>query len=515
MITRRSIVKASAGLALGTVGAPGILRAQSWFTEYPFTLGVASGDPAPDGFVIWTRLAPEPFAPHGGMPLSALPVGWEVALDDRFRTIVAKGEAVARPELAHSVHVEVTGLDADRPYWYRFTIGSDRSLAGRARTLPPAGASVSSLRFGVCGCQHYETGYYTGYRYMAGEDFAFIFHYGDFIYEYQYDHRYDEVGLPIPTVRRHRLRKLYSLADFRAQYAQYLGDIDLQAARARHAFLSTFDDHEIGDNWVGNHAKDETVPSEVFALQRAAAMQAWYEHMPVRRAQFPKGEVIIANRQILYGNLAAINLLDTRSFRSDQPCGDGFRPTCAGVADPAAEVLGAAQERWLDENLHRGGSTWNVIAQQVMMMPLDRRTSNVGEKRLNLDSWAGYDVPRQRMIKRFGKVNNAIVLTGDEHQNYAGLLLDGERPVAVENVLTSLSSGGDGSDLRPGSDQILSENPQLKFINDQRGYGVCEVTSEAWQTHFMVLDKVSVPDGTLRRRTTATVPSGRAALELS
>lgn len=516
MFTRRRILSTGGAIAaLGATAAPAILRAQSWFRDYPFTLGVASGDPAPDGFVIWTKLAPQPFEPHGGMPMSTLPVSWEIASDDGFKTIVAKGEAPARPELGHSVHVEVSGLEADRPYWYRFKVGSDRSLTGRAKTLPRAGSAKSALKFGVCGCQHYESGFYTAYRYLAEEDdLAFIFHYGDFIYEYAYDYNYDKSGLPVPKVRQHRFREVYSLDDYRAHYAQYLLDLDLQSARARHVFLATFDDHEVENNWVQDISQDGETPPEVFALRRQAAMQAWYEYMPVRAALIPQGQLIHANRRLTYGNLAAINLLDTRSFRSDQPCGDGFKPACPGVSDPKAQVMGSAQEAWLDENLARKDATWTCIAQQIMVMPLDRRTKDEPAKILNMDSWAGYDVPRNRLMARLAKVDNAVVLTGDEHQNFAGLLYDKDRPVAMECVLTSVSSGGDGQDLRSGSDKLLANNPQLKFINDQRGYGVCEVTTEAWQTHFMVLDKVSTPGGKLSKRATAAKARGEASLTI-
>lgn len=515
MLNRRLFLAGATGTALT---APAILRAQSWFSAYPFKLGVAAGDPSADGFVIWTKLAPEPFEPHFGMPTSTLPVHWEVASDDRFRTVVAQGDAPARPELGHSVHVEVSGLEPNRPYWYRFTIGSDRSLTGRAKTLPAPGTRVDSLKFAVSGCQHYESGLYTAYRAMAQEDLAFVYHYGDFIYEYGQDYNWGAGGLPVPKVREHRLREIYSLDDYRAHYAQYLLDLDLQSARSRHAFISTFDDHEIHNNWVGDISQDVNVPPQVFALRRAAAMQAWYEFMPVRAALFPDGRVIHANRRFTVGALAAINVLDTRSFRTDQPCSDGFEPICDGVADPDAQVIGTEQEAWLDASLARRDTTWTCMAQQIMMMPLDRRDGgrNQGpEKIVNIDSWAGYDAPRRRMMRRLGRVDNAVVLTGDEHQNFAGQLFDGDRPVAMENVITSISSGGDGSNMRPGADVLMAANPQVKFMNDQRGYGMCEVTPDAWATHYMVLDRVSTPGGTLSRRATATMARGSTDVTIS
>ncbi|MBT2185639.1 alkaline phosphatase D family protein [Sphingobium nicotianae] len=515
MFTRRSLIRSAGATAVGAFAAPAILRAQSWFAAYPFTLGVAAGDPAPDGFVIWTRLAPDPTNPDAIMPPSALPVQWEVAGDNEFGTIVAKGETLARPELGHSVHVDVTGLQADRPYWYRFIIGKDRSMRGRARTLPAAGASAQTLRFGVCGCQNYEDGFYTAYRHLAAEqDLAFVFHYGDFIYEYKQDFDTDKDGLPVSPVRHHIQREPYSVDEYRRHYAQYLSDMDLQAARASHGFLQSFDDHELHNNWAGEYDAPVTTP-EVFLLRKAAAMQAWYEHMPVRGALFPHGGNIAMNRRFRFGDLAAINVLDTRSFRTDQPCGDNMKPACPEQMDPKAAMMGSAQEAWLDANLHRNDATWNCIAQQVMMMPLDRRRyADEKDVIYNMDSWAGYDAPRRRLMSRLAKVDNAVVLTGDEHQNFAGLLLDKDKPVAVEAVLTSISSGGDGQDLRKGSDKMLADNPQLKFINDQRGYGLCEVTPEAWKTHFMVMDKVSQPGGTISRRTTATMPRGEVSLSI-
>ena len=519
MLTRRKLIQSTAaGIAASTFAAPAILRAQSWFRDYPFKLGVAAGDPAADGFVIWTRIAPEPFERHSGVSTSALPVQWEVAEDSGFRTVAAKGETLARPELGHSVHVEVEGLKPDRPYWYRFYIGSDRSLAGRARTLPAAGASIEKLKFGVCGCQHYESGYFTAFREIAKQDdLAFVYHYGDFIYEYAYDYQYGPERLPVPKTREHRLREVYSLDDYRQHYAQYLLDLDLQAARSVHAFVPTFDDHEIQNNWVQNFSQDDSVPAEVFALRRQAAMQAWYENMPVRRSMLPNAGIISANRRLTFGNLAAINVLDTRSFRSDQPCGDRWGVTpCEGVFDKDAQVLGEAQERWLDSSLERGDTRWTGVAQQVMMMPLNRSVyDDQPELAYNLDSWAGYDAPRLRMMSRLGKVSNAVVLTGDEHQNYAGLLMSDDKPVAAECVITSVSSGGDGQDQRSGSDRVLANNRQLQFINDQRGFGLCEVTRDEWRTDFMVLDKVSTRDGMLTKRASAVIGAGPANLTIA
>lgn len=513
-----------AGATLAGLAAPAIVRAQSFFREFPFKLGVAAGDPASDGFVIWTRLAPEPMARHGGMPLANIPVEWEVATDGGFRDVAAKGTTLARPELAHSVHVEVAGLLPNRPYYYRFTAGGERSLRGRARTLPAPGAKVEALKFGVAGCQHYEAGFYGAYRHLAREDLAFVYHYGDFIYEYQHNYVFPD-GLPLRPVRQYELRGLYDLNDFRTAYAQTLTDIDQQAARSAHAYLSSFDDHEVRNDWVSQYDNwkldlpgddPDAAPPEVFMLKKAGAMQAWYEHMPVRRSLLPRGGMVALHREFRYGDLAAIQLLDTRQYRDDQPCEDGFKPACPGVFAKDAQVLGKAQEDWLNRNLAKGGATWNALAQQVTMMSLDRRRRpEEREKILNLDSWAGYETPRERMLSRLAGLDNCIVLTGDEHQNFCGDLVLKDKVVGAEFVATSISSGGDGSDKRSGTDDWLKLNPELKFANDQRGYVVCEVNREAWQTHFMVVDKVTTPTNTLSKRATAVVDNGIAGIKMA
>lgn len=508
MLNRRHFI---AGAATTALAAPAILRAQSVFRSFPYSLGVAAGDPSPDGFVIWTRLAPEPLAEHGGMTMEPMPVSWEVASDGGFATIVRQGETAARPELGHSVHVEVTGLEPDRPYWYRFTAGGERSFNGRARTLPLASSTPSALRFGVCGCQSWDDGYYTAYRHLAREELAFVYHYGDYIYEYRQGATRTGRGGGLSVATRQTVgQTLYDLADYRRRYALYKSDPDLQRAHAAHAFFHSYDDHEIADNWVQDIRGDD--PPELFRLRRAAAMQAWYEHMPVRRAQMPRWGEAAMYRAVRFGNLAEIDILDTRQYRTDQPCDDGFKTACPGVTSAHAAVLGAEQEAWLTRNLTRRDARWNCLAQQIMMMSLDRRTRDEPEKILNLDSWAGYETPRRRLLNRMRGLDNVIVLTGDEHQNFAGILHDRDAPVAVEFVATSISSGGDGSDLRPGSDRILANNPQLKFINDQRGYLTCDVTPDEWRTNFMVMDRVSTPGGAISKRTTMAVSRGTPEL---
>ncbi|MGY2734627.1 alkaline phosphatase D family protein [Sphingomonas sp. UYP23] len=517
MITRRTALHGVAASAT-LLAAPAILRAQQLFAAYPFRLGIAAGEPTADGFVIWTRLAPDPLAEHGGMPMQPMSVDWQVSSDDRFGTIVAKGSTLARPELAHSVHVEVAGLLPGRPYWYRFSVGRERSAAGRARTLPLAGAALAALRFGIVGCQNYEDGLFTAYRHLADEDLAFVFHYGDYIYEGRTTpDPMSTTGRARQFVRAHEGQLLYDLTDYRRRYAQYKLDPDLQAAHAAAAWFATFDDHEVENNWVGEIDQNGT-PPEIFALRRAAAFQAYYEHMPFRRSSFPQAGGMPIYRRAQIGTLLDLHLLDTRQFRSDQPCNDEFKSYCKGWDDPKAQVLGTEQEAWLSGSLKGRRARWNGIAQQVMVMPLDRRISNEPAPVRNMDSWGGYNLPRERFLGQMRGLGNAVVLTGDEHQNFAGELRTqggtGEA-VAIEFVGTSISSGGDGADTRRGAEQILHENPFLKYSNDRRGYLTCDISPETWTTRVRVLDSVTTPNAPIRTTATITVPHGKPELHIA
>jgi alkaline phosphatase D len=514
--SRRQLIQ-----GLGFAGAAMLLPlgrgalAQVKFASDPYRLGVASGDPVADGFVIWTRLAPEPMAIGNGMPGAPVEVEWEVGDDAAFSKVVKSGKTVARPELAHSVHVEVDGLMPDRPYWYRFTAGGSRSPVGRARTTPAAGAAVKHLRFGVAGCQHYEEGFFTGYRYLAKEDVDFVFCYGDYIYEYHVRPRRQPDGSMANPPRLHAGGQPYSLDEYRRHYAQYKMDPDLQAVHAAHSWFATWDDHEIEDNWTGEADKEHT-PPEVFALHKQAAAQAFYENMPLRAKSFPVGPSIQLYRQADWGNLARLNFLDTRQYRTDQPCDDKFGTTCPDINSLRAEVMGRKQEAWLTQGLTTSHAKWNVLAQQVMMMDLDRNATHG----VNTDSWAAYRTPRNRLLSQIqkGPAKNVIVLTGDEHKNYAGELhLDGHKPgkqpIAVEFVGTSISSGGNGSDTSPDTDAVMAVNTQqLKFINSQRGYFICDLTPERWVSEFKVLDRVTTPDGKLSTRAKWAVESGKAKL---
>ena len=505
-LDRRDFVRATAGFGLWTLATRPVHSAvrNVRFASDPFTLGVAAGDPSPDGFVLWTRLAPAPLA-GGEMPDEAVEVRWEIADDEGMQRIVQSGTAAAKPELAHSVHVEVSGLRADRWYFYRFHAGEATSRVGRARTVPVADALPARLRFAVASCQHYETGHFTAYKHMLADDLDLIVHLGDYIYE---------GAATAGRTRMHVGGELESLVDYRNRYAQYRTDEHLQNAHARFPWLVTWDDHEFDNNCAGDTSEQKDVTTEHFLTRRAAAYQAYYEHMPLRAAQLPDGPHLKLYRSSAFGRLAAFQVLDTRQYRSDQPCGDGKKAPCTEVFSQQSTVLGAAQEKWLTDQLRSSGARWNVLAQQIMMARVDRVP---GESvAWSMDQWSGYDAPRTRLLSTIAdaKVANPVVLTGDIHSNWVNdLKVDFDNPqaptVATEFVGTSISSSGDGVDKPKGHSRTLAENPFVKFFNTQRGYIRCDVGPNQWQSDYCVMEKVSEPDSPASLRASFVVEAGR------
>ncbi|WHY73861.1 alkaline phosphatase D family protein [Fictibacillus enclensis] len=503
---RRSFLRGTgkiAGLSLGAVLAQSIggfeVNAAPKFESYPFTLGVASGDPLSDGVVLWTRLAPDPLN-GGGMKRQAVPVRWEIAKDERFRNIVQKGTELARPDLGHSVHVEVTGLKPNHVYYYRFKSGYELSPVGRTKTLPAPGASVKELKFAFASCQQYEHGFYTAYKHMAEEDLDLVFHLGDYIYEYGPNEYVAATG----NVRTHSSAEIMSLNDYRNRHAQYRSDANLKAAHAAFPWVVTWDDHEVENNYANNIPEKGQSP-EAFIIRRAAAYQAYYEHMPLRKSSLPNGPDMQLYRHFDYGDLASFNVLDTRQFRSDQANGDGNKPPSEESLDPSRTLMGQEQEQWLFNNLSASKAHWNVMAQQIFFSQW-----NFGTKAApvySMDSWDGYPAQRQRVLDfvKSKNLNNLIVLTGDVHANWANnLLINFDDPKSkvfgVEFVGTSITSGGNGADKRKDTDHILEQNPHIKFFNDYRGYVRCRVTPAQWQADYRVVPYVTEPGASVSTR---------------
>ncbi|MGW6461412.1 alkaline phosphatase D family protein, partial [Streptomyces sp. NPDC055078] len=397
---RRFLTATGAAAALAfAVGLPGTARAigvdARRIAEDPFTLGVASGDPHPGSVLLWTRLAPRPYEPGSGLDPGPIPVSWEVAHDDRFIRVVRRGEAVAHPELHHSVRVSVTGLESNRPYHYRFRAGTWISPTGRTRTAPARTARTGKLRLAAVSCQAYHHGWFTPYRHLAAEDLHAVFHLGDYLYE----HPVDSVGgarnhtdRPLPA---HFNRETVTLEDYRLRYGLYRTDPDLRAAHAAHPFVVTWDDHETENNYAGA-VPDNGVSPEDFLLRRAAAYRAYWENQPLRAPQQPQGPDIRLYRRLHFGRLAQFDVLDTRQYRSDQAYGDGWQRPGPASEDPARTVLGSAQERWLLDGWRASKARWNVLPQQMTFAR--RRDAPGAAYRLSMDAWDGYPAARRRVL---------------------------------------------------------------------------------------------------------------------
>lgn len=495
-ISRRTLLRTGGSAAAGLVllGRTVPAKAAPPFAGDPFSLGVASGDPTPEGIVLWTRLAPAPLE-GGGLEDEAYGVRYELATDPEFRGIVRRGAVKALPEEVHTVHAEIAGLQPDTRYWYRFKFGRAISPVGRTRTAPPAGSSPAALRFAFVSCQNYTHGYYPAYADLALQgDVELVVHLGDYIYE--------GPGLGADPVRDHAPQaELLSLSDYRTRHAQYKTDPDLQAAHAAFPWLMTWDDHEFKNNYA-NLDVDPDQPLEDVAARRAAAYLAYWEHAPLSRSRKPVGQDMNLYRRVQWGSLATFHVLDTRQYRDDQmtsQCGQAERDPVSGYCpvqlDSARTILGAEQRDWLFEGLVAApASGWNVLANQVGFAPQDS-LPQLDRRRFFADPWDGYVADRQRVLD-FLKANdlkNTVVITGDKHQNSVRNVPEDYRdiagpPITTEFVGTSMSSGGDTSpNTSYGGDP---NNPHILFENFQRGYVRVELDSEVWRSDFRVVDTV-------------------------
>ncbi|MCU1808455.1 alkaline phosphatase [Cytobacillus firmus] len=482
------------------------------FSKYPFTLGVASGDPLSDSVVLWTRLAPDPLN-GGGMPNHAVPVKWELAADEYFRKVVKHGTEIAVPELAHSVHVEAEGLMPNTVYYYRFKSGNELSPIGKTKTLPPAGAKVSGLSFAFASCQQYEHGLFTAYQHMAKENLDFVIHLGDYIYEYGPN----EYISPTGNVRHHSGQEIISLEDYRNRHAQYKSDQHLREAHAAFPWVVTWDDHEVENNYAGG-IPEKGQSAEAFIKRRAAAYQAYYEHMPLRLSSMPNGDGMQLYREFSYGSLASFLVLDSRQYRDDQANGDGSKPHTPESLDPARTLLGKEQEQWVESNLSTSHAHWNVLAQQVFFVQRNFGTS--ASPKFSMDAWDGYPAARERLadFAASNNIENLIVLTGDVHASWASnILTDYDDPnaklIGAEFVGTSITSGGNGSDVRADTEKTLAENPHIKFFNNYRGYVRCRVTPEQWRADYRVLPFVTEPGADISTRASFVFEKDQAGLK--
>ncbi len=464
------------------------------FAANPFSLGIASGYPRPDAVALWTRLLhlPDP---------RAVRVAWEIAADESMARVVQRGTAVAEAAWGHSVHVEARGLEPDRWYWYRFRAGDAESAVGRTRTAPAPGAAPGRLRFAFASCQQYEHGYFGAYRHLVADAPDLVAFLGDYIYESSWGRE---------RVRQHDAAEAITLDDYRARYALDTSDPDLQAAHAASPWIATWDDHEVVNDYADDRA-GEAESREAFLARRAAAYQAYFEHMPLPPAMRPRGAALRLHGELSWGSLARFYVLDGRQHRSPHACPQPRRrggpstvldaAACAELEDPSRSMLGAEQERWLDGAIGGSGAAWNVVAQATRMAQWDSQPGP--GRRAWTDGWDGYPQARRRLLGRLAQARNPVVIGGDVHAfNVAQLKADFDDPaspvVASEFVGTSVTSHGPAQARLAA---LQAENPHLVYVDSrQRGYVRVEVTPKLWRSDLRGMASVrerEAPCGTV------------------
>lgn len=487
----------------------------------PFALGVASGSPASDSVVLWTRLVLDP-EQEAALKQGDVAVRWEVAHDDGFRQPVQSGQAPAPAALGRSVHVEVQGLEPDRWYFYRFVLGDAVSATGRTRTFPAPGAAVARLRMAYASCQRWESGYYSAYRHMQREELDVVMFLGDYIYEYP--------NAP-KGVRASNGGWVLTLDDYRRRYALHRSDADLQAMHASCPWMVTWDDHEVQNNYAGLSPGNSGTPVADFAARRAAAYQAWYENMPVPVSMLSRGTAglqagaaLRIYQRVPYGRLAALYMLDARQHKDTQVCTgeDGkssVNPAKCPEWNKPRSMLGAQQERWLDAEFGKAASresAWNVVNQQTLFGQRDRHRGP--GQRFGNDGWDGYAAARTRLTDALQKhkVNNPVMIGGDVHENWVGHIKADyndatSRTLGVEFCGTSITSHSAGNEKIP---ERLAENPHFVFADaERRGYGVAEFTPGRLTTTLRVVSDVKSRSSGIETLARFSVPAGQAAIE--
>lgn len=504
MQRRRFLTGAGATLWLPSRAA----RAQAPLAADPFGLGIASGRPTDSSVVLWTRLMARQ---HDERLAGPIAVEWSIAEDERLQRVVRRGEAMAEPQWAHSVHVEVGDLKPDRPYWYRFTVNGKASATGRTRTAAAPAVRLPALRFAFASCQQYEQGWFSALRHIAAEDIDAVVHLGDYIYELSWGRQ---------LVRRHEVGRPTTLDEYRDRHALYKSDPDLQAAHAAHPWIVTWDDHEVDDDYT-----DDISPlvkeSGRFLAQRAAAYRAFWEHMPLPVSMRPQGPSLRLYDRLRFGDLAEFHVLDDRQYRSHHAClatltRGKMLTGCAERLDPRRSMLGATQEAWLGDGLRRASARWNVIAQQTLMAELDRGRD--GKTSHWADGWDGYAPARQRLLDQVAAspVPDTLVLGGDVHSFWAtDLRRDFSRAdlpvVATEFVGGSLTSQAGGGISRMASRPMP---PHIRYLNaDANGYAVVDLTAQAAAVTFRAVRSVKEQNSPISTLARFAVEAGRPGVQ--
>ncbi|GAA2984157.1 alkaline phosphatase D family protein [Actinokineospora diospyrosa] len=533
---RRVFLKSSA-IAGGALLVPAALAGTASAAAVPqFAHGVASGDPLPDGVLLWTRVTPTPEATPGSGAGPTVEVRWEVATDAGFAAVVQSGAATTGPDRDHTVKVAAAGLAAGTAYYFRFTLDGVRSATGRTRTAPAANADVSKLRLGLVSCSNWQAGYFSAYRHLAARaDLDGVLHVGDYLYEYQAG-GYGARGV---TIRPHvPANEMLSLSDYRRRHAQYKTDPDLQALHAAQPWFITWDDHEYAnDTWSGGAENHQPAEGD-WNARKAAARQAYFEWMPVR--QGAGGEIY---RRFRWGRLAELSLLDLRSYRSKQTT-----PSSGDPGDPNRTITGDPQMNWLKSGLSGTDAKWKLVGNSVMITPISLGNVEsrfleslgsllglpIGSVAANADAWDGYTADRQELLGhlRDNRVKNTVFLTGDIHSSWgAEVPIDRSsywwngNSVATEFVTTSVTSDNidDLLKVEPRTLSVAAEaalhvgNLHVRYVElDSHGYSVVDVNPQRVQTDwYYVADRLSPTSAVRHAKSLATADGSQKVKSVS
>jgi alkaline phosphatase D len=472
-----------------------------------FLHGVASGDPLSNAVILWTRVTP----PGNGS--GAVAVDFFVATDAGMTAMVKTGRVSTDASRDYTVKIDANGLQPNTTYYYRFGAGSVQSPVGRTKTLPVGNAG--SVRLAVVSCASLAHGYFNAYRRIAERaDLDLVVHLGDYIYEYS-SGQYGDVRSYEPA------NEILTLSDYRTRHAQYKRDIDLQEVHRQHAMVAVWDDHEFAnDAWSGGAANHTEGVEGTWTARVAAALQAYYEWMPVRVVD--PANLRKNNRSFALGNLVDLIMLEERiNARSKQitrnAVGIASFTQTGELLDPARQMLGTEEESWLAARLRGSTAKWKLVGQGVMFAQLKVVPGTVadgGGTFLNPDQWDGYQPARDRVYDILKgnatapAVGNVVILTGDLHSSWAADLSQdpnndnvaaggydaatGAGSRAVELVTTSVTSPGAIDPEGAAGAALRLANPHFKYIDlTQRGYMLLDINASRVVSEWWYVDTVT------------------------
>ena len=536
MLKRRSLLQGMLAVPFALASRRRAFSQES--PPYSADCGVASGDPRPDGMVLWTRI-PEMAQPSLG---GAIAVHYEVATAPLFPvgSIVAAGEAVTDGSVDYTVKVIAEGLAPATRYYYRFSTDTGyQSVVGRTKTAPAPGVYPQAVSFAFVSCQNFTQGFYTVYAYLAQEQVDFCVHLGDNIYERGHaglTHGYvreDLIGGGLAT----------DLATYRQKYQLYLSDPYLREVRRRFPWVVLWDDHELYNNYAGPQVSQQD------PQRQRDAYTAFLEYMPVQPTEPLSADTpprVQLYRQLAFGDLLEVFALDERQYRDGAVCRrDMLSPGCPELEEPTRTMLGAEQRSWMQSGLQASKAQWKCLLNQVMMMRfavIDQRESNGSRLPLsilrqpvaidedvyvNLDAWDGYPSERAGLLQFIADqgIRNVVACTGDVHNCFAGILRpdfeDSTSPAtAIECVGGSVSSFGTaettGLDLTiPSRKRVPQVNPHINYLDlKYHVYTKVIVSPEQMDIRYIAVDTVSQPAAHAFLLQGFSVPNGESRLIL-